>query len=262
MEQTFGKIGGKIAKLIPGVRSYDIQGRPKFVAPVDGHAQFETTFNLFNYNLDATRDNIKFIHALVAGAWWTQVGFQQQSSNLYDIKVPGRFRYFFCSANVKIDQVGKIRKLNDDQVTHIIKVLQKQVQDADGNLMKVNPDTVRFIPDTFRVTMTFNSLLPNNLNTHLNFVYGKNPQSSKKIGDDIKGPLDGSAVVNAIKSKDPKALKGMLQNELDEEVRNELLNGIQQRWEKLVPDSATAIDLNKVYNGKVSSFIESGTLIG
>ena len=248
LEQTLGKIGGKLAKFIPGVRSYDIQGRPKFVAPLDTHAQFETTFNLFNYNLDATRDNIKFIHALVAGAWWTQIGFQQNSSNLYDIKVPGRFRYFFCSANVKIDQVGKIRKLNEDQTNHILKVLDKQVQDQNGDKMSINPDIVKFIPDTFRVTMTFNSLLPNNLNTHLNYVYGKNPQTDAKIGDDIKGPLDASAVINNIRSGDVDGLRDMFESEIDN-----FKVGVHQRFEEAIPnDVARNFDVTKLFSNFIA----------
>tara|TARA_E500000318_G_scaffold13655_3_gene13244 strand:- start:27727 stop:29583 length:1857 start_codon:yes stop_codon:yes gene_type:complete len=184
IQQTFGSFGSKLIKLLPGIQQVDIQGRPKFTAPTEGHAEFETTFTLFNYNMDAVKKNVRFINSIIAGAWWTQVGFVQQASNLYDIKVPGRFRYFFCSADIKVDQVGKVRKLNDKQINDVLSVLEKpNAVDENEGQMPLNPEIIQFIPDTYRITMTFKSLMPNNLNSYLNFVYARNPQ--KGLQEDL-----------------------------------------------------------------------------
>ena len=80
--------------------------------------------------------------------------------------------------------MGKVRKLKDTQVNNVLTVLQKPfAEDSNGNMMAINPDVIRFIPDTYRITMTFKSLMPNNLNSYLNFVYNRNSQ--KGLQEDL-----------------------------------------------------------------------------
>jgi len=182
MKQAFfGKMIGGLVDKIPGLRNVDIAGKPKFNLEGNNPVpdQVETTFALFNYDLQALVANLKFIHAITAGAFWIQSGFLQLSSNLYDIEVPGRFRHYLCKGDVKVDFAGKVRTLHEHQL-HEIK-----------NQMPIitNDEAIKKCPDAFKVTLQFTSLLPNNFNTYLNYITGKNQVSIGQRKDDTTGKI-------------------------------------------------------------------------
>lgn len=199
-------VGGTVSnfiKKIPGAGQFDIAGRPRFISPNETHDEFTSTFHLFNYNDTAIKANMKFIHSFISGAWWTQIGIIQTSSNLYDVEVPGRFRYLFCSADVKIEQVGKIRRLP----SKIIEDLKSRIVSLEGGPLrsnlglgkekyKLNDAYISMVPDTYRVTVTYKSLLPNNLNTYLAYAITDHDNaidslySTYNIGQNLESGLD------------------------------------------------------------------------
>lgn len=182
-QQFFGKMISGLVDKIPGLGGLDIAGKPKF--NLDGNNpvpdSVNTTFMLYNYNIDALVANIKFIHALTSGAYWLQSGFLQLPSNLYDIEVEGRYRHYLCKGNIKIDFVGKVRTLGATSI-QLSKILAAMpgVQ---------NNKAFTKVPDAYKITLEFQSLLPNNFNTYLNYLYGKNPVAVGNTKDDKLGSL-------------------------------------------------------------------------
>lgn len=168
-QQFLGNFVSGLVDKIPGIGQFDIAGRPKF--SLEGNNplpdQVITTFQLYNYNMKALESNLKFIHALVPGAFWIQAGFTQISSNLYDIVVPGRFRYYLCKADIKIDWNGKTRNLSSKQIDPLMSRFPKIS----------NREALSKVPDYYTITISFTSLLPNNFNVYLNYLIGGNEVS-------------------------------------------------------------------------------------
>jgi hypothetical protein len=203
-------VGGTVSnfiKKIPGAGQFDIAGRPRFISPNETHDEFTSTFHLFNYNDTAIKANMKFIHSFISGAWWTQIGIIQTSSNLYDVEVPGRFRYLFCSADVKIEQVGKIRRLPTKIINDLRSTISKSPQGYESGAIvdrrsyrnkgyNLNEAYISMVPDTYRVTVTYKSLLPNNLNTYLAYAITDHDNavdslySTYDIGQNLESGLD------------------------------------------------------------------------
>ena len=202
-QQFFSNFGASFIKKIPGVGQFDIAGRPRFISANETHDEFTTEFNLFNYNDIAIKANMKFIHSFIAGAWWTQTGILQSSSNLYDVEVPGRFRYLFCTADIKVDQVGKIRKLPQKVIGSLKDALGKKNSIRIADNFDINEAYISMVPDTYRVTVTFKSLLPNNLNTYLAYALKQ---------DSIKDLYEGYDIGNSIESGIDKIFEGINPN--------------------------------------------------
>ena len=189
-QQFFGNMISGLLDKIPGIGQFDIAGRPKF--SLEGNNPLpdpiETVIHLHNYNLDALIANLKFINSITAGAFWIQNKFMQMSSNLYDVEVPGRFRYYLCKGSVKVEWNGKVRTISDEQIGEIQKALPKIL----------NKDSISKFPDMYTVTINFQSLLPNNFNTRLNYIIGLNDVSiaqfktekTSKMADAIKTQLE------------------------------------------------------------------------
>jgi hypothetical protein len=190
-------ISGLVDK-IPGIGQFDVAGRPKF--SLEGNNPLPdtvtTTFNLHNYNIDALIANLKFIHSITAGAFWIQSGFMQVSSNLYDVEIPGRFRYYLCKANVKVDWSGKVRSMREAQL--------KQIRSAFPKIS--NREAISKFPDMYTVTLEFYSLMPNNFNTHLNYLIGANEVSVGQYKDN-KTDKVGTAILLEIENANVKAKK-------------------------------------------------------
>lgn len=176
-EKVVGQsIANFIAKIpfLGNVTNYDISGRPKFQSDNAGHDSITTTFQLFNYNTNALIKNLKFIHAFTSGQWWLQEGLLQVSPNLYDIHVPGRFRYPFCSMSTEVGYSGKNRRLPKDLIAKI-----------QNEIPKIrNRDVLYFAPDVFEVSVTIQSVMPNNYNMYANYIADRNPTS--EVGKEVK----------------------------------------------------------------------------
>ena len=190
-QQFFGNFLSGLIDKIPGIGQFDIAGKPKFSLEGNNplHDPITTSFYLHNYNFDALISNLALIYSLVSGAFWIQNKFLQQSSNLYDVEVPGRFRYYLCKCNIKVDFYGKVRQLNDSQIAEIQK-----------NFPKItNKDAISKVPDSYLITLDFASLLPNNFNIFLDYLIGRNKIN---VGQYVegKGSKFGSSVMKTLKS--------------------------------------------------------------
>ena len=137
--------------------------------------EVEVSFTLFNDDINSALNNFIFINTIIPNNKWIQYGMFQHSSNVYDIKIEGVNRLYACAGAFKVEALGNIRvptknffrelipgKTNNNFNSH-------QLKDGDSivrnNLIK--------IPDAYKVTLRFQSLLPANFNNYL-YSYASN----------------------------------------------------------------------------------------
>ena len=125
---------------------------------------------LYNNNLQNLVNNYKYIHGLMQGVYWSQIGFFQKSSNLYDITLPGRFRYFFCTLEAQVQFVGKRRRLPNTMTGKFNEIFSNGSNKSKDKI-KLSAEIANngFFPDAYRLTLTFKSLMPNNYNMYLQY---------------------------------------------------------------------------------------------
>jgi hypothetical protein len=143
---------------------FDIATRPKWQIDGGGDGRDGITMNvmLFNDNLGAVFKNLAFIHSFVAGNLWYQDTFIQKCSSLYDVEVPGRFRYYFCTCDIMVKCVGKNRK--------ICKTSDYSALTNRFNLNEVNIEVLDNIPDAWEIEFKFKSVIPNNFNSYIAYT--------------------------------------------------------------------------------------------
>ena len=126
---------------------------------------FSYDFYLINYfpegsgntglSTESLYKNFTFLNALIAGNFWVQLGMIQQSPNLYDVVVPGRFHKYFAAMGITVDYVGKCRR--NEYVVEKINSNQKPIK-LDKNML---------FPDAYKLTLSIKDLTPNNFNVFL-----------------------------------------------------------------------------------------------
>lgn len=124
--------------------------------------QIAVTFNLFNDTVEAASNNFRFVNNIVAKNKYLQYNFFQQNPAAYDIKIGGLQRFYMCSANIKVESKGVLRLPSED----VIKDIKKYMSNYKF-LDEKNTNEIIRIPDVYHITMTFESLLPNSLNSHI-----------------------------------------------------------------------------------------------
>lgn len=144
------------------------------------------TINLFNRNYSTFLKNYTLLNSLIPGAMWSQNGLIQTASTLYDVDIEGRTRFFFAAAKMSATFEGRIRRypftaqlqarLNGtDVLDHNVisngplgkaQVLESiNVINQDFSIVPLR--IPEYIPDVYKLEITIQSLLPNNLNTYL-----------------------------------------------------------------------------------------------
>lgn len=153
-----------IAKNV-GLDGINLPARPMYTQNGNGPTcpSISTTVRLYNYNLDALKRNLNFIYALVSGSFWTQTHIVVRSSNLYNIYLPGRMNYYFCTLNSTVSSVGKLRKLNNDGNNTLIRKITANTGDANATLF----------PDAYDLSVEFSSLAPNSFNMLMGSIEGE-----------------------------------------------------------------------------------------
>jgi len=194
--RMFGSLADVIGEMS---NSFDIASKPKWTIESGGSSYSEITceFYLHNYNSNALAKNFKFLHTLIPGNMWFQNALLQHSSSLYDIEIPGRFKFYLCKASINTEFIGKVRMPSQTAVNKIVRL-------SNGGL---NISAIQTVPDAYKVTISFTPIIPYNLNTYLNYMLTEyNEKYSTTIGSarkDVSGTLlDATAksIENANKS--------------------------------------------------------------
>lgn len=147
--------------------------------------QITVTFNLFNDTVEAASNNFRFVNNIVAKNKYLQYNFFQQNPAAYDIKIGGLQRFYMCSANIKVESKGVLRLPSED----VIKDIKKYMSNYNF-LDDKNTNEIIRIPDVYHITMTFESLLPNSLNSHIFRYTADCPMRDSVNKTDIGGVIE------------------------------------------------------------------------
>ena len=131
---------------------------------------WKNTFHLINDTEENLLRNFKFLNALTSGNYWMQLGFLQQSPNVYDVYCPGRFHQYFCALGVEVKRKGKERE-NIEVSNELSKMGFKGFLSAENAIL---------FPDAYEIEISCADLTPNNFNTYMDHMVG---HDKIKIGD-------------------------------------------------------------------------------
>lgn len=156
-----------------------------------------TTFYLINDCEQNLVKNFKFLHSLFAGTQWILLKFgYRRAPNVYNVYCNSRFNYIWASIDMTVNSCGKVfRAPNDPNKSMIHKTL------LDTTVLKgafKNLNTSTLWPTAWQVTLTIHSLVPNNFNTYLEFIYNgfnaktviTNTSNAKSLNNDYVGNLN------------------------------------------------------------------------
>lgn len=157
----------------------------------------QLTFDLYNDNAQAALTNFLFVNNLVASNKWVQYGLAQHSPHIYDVKIEGQQRMYACSGQFSVNPVGVMR----DPPKSWVELLcnnhaNTNVIDANTMVNNIINNKLIKIPDVYKVTMQFHSLLPDNFNQFI-FQYAGNINhidAYKKVYEK-SGVVDGLGTV-------------------------------------------------------------------
>lgn len=194
------------------------------------------TFDLFNDTNEAALINFIFVNNIIPNNKWIQYGLFQHSSHVYDVKIEGYNRLFACTGkfNVKYDGVLRDPPPNwFEPDGPLAKHINKNIN-ANDFLTKIKSNKLIKIPDIYKVTMTFESLLPSNFNQYLYTLVANDNQIETYY---TKGVYDKSQMTDALTN----GVKGMI-------------NGVKYAFNKYKTEvSADFTKYNKYDEKKLSS---------
>jgi hypothetical protein len=139
--------------------------------------QLEFKFHLINDDSYNLKQNLQFLIAFTSGMHWVQVGRQFKSPNVYQVHVPGRFRWYWSALAMNVKTVGKIfydRSISGDLSKNEVKMFSGE--NGAG------------FPEVFEVSLSVKSLVPNNFNLYIDYLL--NGQSgvaanSQRVSEEI-----------------------------------------------------------------------------
>ena len=164
----FGDIGGSsiLGKALNFLGSnFSIKLQPRWKSSDTSPQTVTITVNLFNDTLNHALANYIMITNLTANAMSLQYGLYKHAPAYYDVKIAGFTRMFMCKGTINVSHVGQTRTPNA--------VFYKRLKKYKNQYYKYNKEdfiTNQWIkiPDVYKLQLTFESLLPQNLN---NYVY-------------------------------------------------------------------------------------------
>lgn len=115
-------------------------------------------FDLVNDTIEKAAQNYSFIQTLIANNKWVQTFVFSNPSNLYDVKIPGGYRLFACTADINVSYKGAVKKI-------------KTVAEEFKKRFAIFGDETR-IPEAYSVKIVFKSLIPGNFNTYIMGMVG------------------------------------------------------------------------------------------
>lgn len=201
MSNLLGKIPviGNLANMILG--NIGINYMPWWNAPSGAKTkepQVEIKFDLFNDSTEAALANFIFVNTIVPNNKWIQYNMFQHSSHIYDVKIEGINRLFACAGDFNVTYEGVLRDPPRKWIRDLITTHANACMDKDAFLSNALNNRLIKIPDVYRVTLQFQSLLPANFNNYI-FNYAENASHLTKYSNHA---YDSSAAAEAL----PKAI--------------------------------------------------------
>jgi hypothetical protein len=154
-----GSYGNQLINIIKDNLPIDLPLVPEWNNDGGSYIDIATEFHLYNDSLNHLIDNFNFLNGIITGPFWLQLGYKQASPNVYTIHIPGITKIYYATMNIEVTQVGNRRKLFNNNIVEQLKI---------NGEMQIDADTM--FPDGYLVRIEFHSLIPNNLNTYLDYV--------------------------------------------------------------------------------------------
>lgn len=201
------QIGSTIGTFLKQNLSLDVPTTPTWKNEDGGGLPpaIEVELILYNKDIDALIKNYRFINALISGAYWTQINYNQKSPNLYDVTIPGRLHHYYCTMDINLEYLGKTRTLSNSAANKF----QNTFGSTSGKSNIKTSDDYMY-PDGYMVKITLNSLMPNNFNMYLDYI--------------VKGSLEHGQI-------DRKTLFDII-GETSTQVKNQTIGPSKQQFEK------------------------------
>lgn len=144
---------------------------------------------LYNNTLQNLIKNWVFINNISCGTYWLQHDYINMSSNIYEVMVPNRFHYILASMGVLVECNGKMRRLSEDQLVKFSTGIHNN-----GDKIVFNKNS--FFPDSYKLTISIRSLIPNNFNTYLLGI--KNKHDRQLESNPVGGFIADTAQIAAV----------------------------------------------------------------
>ena len=164
----FGDIGssGIIGKALNFLGSnFSIKLQPRWKSSDTSPQTVTITVNLFNDTLEHAVANYIMVTNLTANAMSLQYGLYKHAPAYYDVKIAGFTRMFMCKGTINISHAGQTRTPNVDFYKELEKYKNEYYEYNKDNF--ITNQWIK-IPDVYKLQLTFDSLLPQNIN---NYIY-------------------------------------------------------------------------------------------
>ena len=178
----FGGIGssGILGKALNFLGSnFSIKLQPRWKSSDTSPQTVTITVNLFNDTLEHAVANYIMVTNLTANAMSLQYGLYKHAPAYYDVKIAGFTRMFMCKGTINISHAGQTRTPNVDFYKELEKYKNEYYEYNKDNF--ITNQWIK-IPDVYKLQLTFDSLLPQNIN---NYIY-QFSQNDLKMYDTYK----------------------------------------------------------------------------
>ena len=125
------------------------------------------TFSLYNDTKEHAINNFIFVNTICPSNLFLQYGIWQLPPSVYDVKIEGGRRWYMCKGSMQCTYKGVMRDLPMDLIKILMeKHANKNIQNWKDYINSKESKVLK-IPDVYELTLTFNSLLPDNFNQFL-----------------------------------------------------------------------------------------------
>lgn len=194
-------IGGMLDTLLGNIGiNYMPWWSPKAGTEAAKEPEIEIKFDLYNDSAKAAETNFIFVNTIVPGNKYIQYNMFQHSQNLYDVKIEGLNRLYACAGAFSVTYEGQLRTPPRRWINDLVNGHANNCMDKKTFITNIVENHLIKIPDVYRVTMRFQSLLPANFNNYL-YNYAENANHITKYKN--RG-YDSSPISDALGQLIPK----------------------------------------------------------
>lgn len=176
-------IGGMLDTLLGNIGiNYMPWWSPKAGTEAAKEPEIEIKFDLYNDSAEAAETNFIFVNTIVPGNKYIQYNMFQHSQNLYDVKIEGLNRLYACAGTFSVTYEGQLRTPPRRWINDLVNGHANNCMNKETFINNIVNNHLIKIPDVYRVTMRFQSLLPANFNNYL-YTYAENANHITKYKD-------------------------------------------------------------------------------
>ena len=185
----FGGIGssGILGKALNFLGSnFSIKLQPRWKSSDTSPQTVTITVNLFNDTLEHAVANYIMVTNLTANAMSLQYGLYKHAPAYYDVKIAGFTRMFMCKGTINVSHAGQTRTPNVDFYKELEKYKNTYYKYEQNNF--ITNQWIK-IPDVYKLQLTFESLLPQNLNNYV-YQFSQNDLKMYKSYEHLSGYME------------------------------------------------------------------------